>query len=100
MALILLAEKDPKFCSNIQKEFVSAGHEVVTALSQEETLRLLPSRSYEVVVLGMDIVREGDMDLINYVKQAQPLCEILILTAIDEIESAVRALRRMSAPRS
>lgn len=94
MALILLLEKDHKFCSSMQKQLISAGHEVVTAFSQEETLKLLPARSYEIIILGMEILREGDMDLINYVKQAQPLCEILIMTSIDDIEAAVKALRR------
>ncbi|MBI5118642.1 sigma-54-dependent Fis family transcriptional regulator [Candidatus Poribacteria bacterium] len=94
MALILLAEKDHKFCSSMQKHLISAGHEVVTAFSQEETLKLLPARNYEIIVLGMEILREGDMDLINYVKQAQPLCEILIVTSIEDIEAAVKALRR------
>lgn len=94
MALTLLAEKDAKLASNLKQELTKAGHETATALSQEETLRLLPARNYEIVILSMDILREGDLDLISYVRQAQPTCEILILTRIEDIEAAVKALRR------
>jgi DNA-binding NtrC family response regulator len=66
----------------------------MTALNQEETLRLLPLRNFEVVILDTEILREGDLDLISYVKQAQPLCEILLMTQIEDIEAAVKALRR------
>ncbi len=94
MALILLAEKDPKLCSTLKQELGRAGHETTTALSQEEALRLLPARNYEVVILDMDVLREGDLDLISYVKQAQPMGEILITTRIEDTEKAVKALRR------
>ena len=94
MALILLAEKDPRLCSALERELRQAGHETATALSHEETLKLLPTRNYEVVILDMEILREGDLDLINYVKQAQPRCEILIMTPIERTELAVKVLRR------
>ncbi len=94
MALILLAEKDPKLGLGLQRELQRNGHEANTALSQEEALKMVLARNYEIVILDMEIVREGDLDLINYVKQSQPTCEILILTPIEEIEAAVKALRR------
>jgi DNA-binding NtrC family response regulator len=95
VALILLAEKDPKYCSSLQQELERAGHEVVPARSKEEALKkLMPARSFEVIILDMEIMREGDLDLISYIKQAQPLCEILLITPIEYIESSVRALRR------
>ena len=94
MALTLLADTDPKLCSDLERELKEAGHEVSTAFSHEETLRLLNSRNYDVVILDMEILREGDLDLINYVKQAQPACEILIMTRIERTELAVKALRR------
>ena len=96
MALVLLAEKDPKYCTSLQRELQSAGHEVITALSRKEALkRMTPARDYEVVVLDMEILREGDLDIISYVKQAQPLCEILIMTRIDDIEAAVKYYKRV-----
>jgi DNA-binding NtrC family response regulator len=94
LALILLAEKDPKLASTLQKELAEAGHETTTVLSHGETLRLILAKSYEVVILDVDILREGDLDLINYVKQAQPLCEIILMTKIQDVEAAVKALRR------
>ncbi|UCD57133.1 MAG: sigma-54-dependent Fis family transcriptional regulator [Candidatus Hydrogenedentota bacterium] len=94
VALILLAEKDPKLCADLQQELRRAGHETATALSQEEAFKLLPARNYEVVILDIELLREGDLDLINYTKQAQPVCEILITTRIEGIEAAVKALRR------
>jgi len=95
VALILIAEKDPKYCSSMQQGLDEAGHKTDTALSREETLKKLTlARNYEVLIVDMEILREGDMDLISYVKQAQPLCEILIMTRIEDIEGAVKALRR------
>jgi len=95
VALLLLVEKDPKYCASLQQELEDAGHETVTALGREETLRkLAPARSYEVVILDMGVLLEGGLDLISYIKQAQPMCEILLLTSIDDIEAAVKALRR------
>jgi len=94
VAVILLAEKDPKLGSDLKQELARAGHDTTTAIAQEEILKFLSLRNYEVVILDVDILREGDFDLISFIKQAQPLCEILLVTRIDEIETAVKALRR------
>ena len=95
MALLFLIEKDPKYCAGLQKELEEAGHETETAVSREEALRKLSSsRSYEVVILDVAILREGGLDLISYIKQTQPMCEILLITDIGDIEAAVKALRR------
>ncbi|RJP17246.1 MAG: sigma-54-dependent Fis family transcriptional regulator [Candidatus Abyssobacteria bacterium SURF_5] len=94
MALILLAEKDHKLGSALKQELARAGHETTTALTQEETLKFLSVRSYEIIILDMDIMRESDFDLINFIKQSQPMSEILLTTRIEEIEKAVRSLRR------
>ena len=95
MASLLLVEKDAGYCASLQKELDEAGHETVTAVGRKEALRkLASSSSYEVVILDMAILTEGGLDLISYVKQAQPMCEILLITGIDDIEAAVKALRR------
>ena len=95
MALLFLVEKDPKYCSSLQNELEEAGHETVSALSREETLKKLASNcTFDIVILDMSMLREGGLDLISYIKQAQPMCEILIITNIDDIEAAVKALRR------
>jgi DNA-binding NtrC family response regulator len=94
VAVILLAEKDPKLGSDLKQELAQAGHDATTAITQEEILKFLSLRNYEVVILDVDILREGDFDLISFIKQAQPLSEILLVTRIDEIETAVKALRR------
>jgi DNA-binding NtrC family response regulator len=95
VALLFLIEKDPEYSSSLQKELEDAGHETVLALSREETLKKLASNStFDIVILDMSVLREGGLDLISYIKQAQPMCEILIITAIDDIEAAVKALRR------
>jgi DNA-binding NtrC family response regulator len=91
---VLLAEKEPKLGSALNQELTRAGHETTTALTQEEALKFLSIRSYEVVILDLDILREGDLDIISFIKQAQPMCEILLTTRIEEIEAAVKALRR------
>lgn len=95
MALILFADKDPKYCSSVTQELEGAGHEVATAFSKEETLKKLTlAQNYEVVVLCTDILHEGGLDPISYIKQTQSMCEILITTPIEDVESAVKALRR------
>ncbi len=94
MALILLAEREPKLASALKQQLDGAGHETTTALSQGETLKALSGRNYEIVILDMDILRDSDLDLISFIKQAQPMCEILLTTRIEEIEAAVKTLRR------
>jgi DNA-binding NtrC family response regulator len=95
LAHLFLVEKDPKYCSGLQEELEAAGHETSSALSREETLKKLASSStFDIVILDMSVLREGGLDLISYIKQAQPMCEILIITGIDDIEAAVKALRR------
>jgi DNA-binding NtrC family response regulator len=96
VALIFLAEKDPKVCSSLERELTNAGHETVTALSQGEALKKLAAdkHNFEVIIIDIDVLREGALDLISYVKHAQPMSEILIITRIEDIESAAKALRR------
>ena len=95
-ALILLVDDEPKILHALASALRGEGHEVVTAPSGREALKLLSQRSFDLLVIdnlmpdmtGLDVIR----DLTSSTGEAERP-QVLMMTAHATVESAIEAMK-------
>jgi two-component system cell cycle response regulator len=95
MAPSVLLVDDERFARTLYADYLrAAGHEVEVADSSESALVLLAYRRFDALVT--DVILPGSRDgleLIDAAKQIDPNIGVVVITALDEVPAAVRAIR-------
>ena len=95
-ALILLVDDEPKILHALASALRGEGHEVVTAPSGRDALKLLAQRSFDLLVIdnlmpdmtGLDVIRE----VVSSAGEAERP-QVLMMTAHATVESAIEAMK-------
>ncbi len=95
MAPSVLLVDDERFARTLYSDYLRAGgYEVEVADSSESALVLLAYRRFDVLVT--DVILPGAQDgleLLDSAKQIDPNIGVVVITALDEVAPAVRAIR-------
>jgi two-component system cell cycle response regulator len=95
MAPSVLLVDDERFARTLYSDYLrAAGHDVEVADSSESALVLLAFRRFDVLVT--DVILPGSKDgleLLDAAKQLDPNIGVVVITALDEVAPAVRAIR-------
>ncbi|MHB8874958.1 MAG: GGDEF domain-containing response regulator [Myxococcaceae bacterium] len=97
MARILLVD-DVKVARALYGDYlVGAGHQVTTVSSIREAKDSLTNDRFDAVVTDL-ILPEGDgMEVLEYTKDKHPGIEVIVITALDKVDPAVRAIKSGAA---
>lgn len=97
MAQILLVD-DEKVARSLYSDFLAgAGHEVTAVGSVAEAKEALAKTRYALLVTDLILPQSDGMALLQYVRSTQPDVEVLVITALDKVEPAVRAIKSGAA---
>lgn len=69
------------------------GFHVQTAPSGEEAIQILQEQTIDLVFLDLKMPGIGGLAVMRFVKEKQPNCQIILLTAHGSLESAIEAIR-------
>ncbi len=94
MADILVADYDEQFRENIARELVGCDHRVDLAADPGQAMHTVSHRPFDVVLLDVDMMHGGDLDIISFIKQAHPNTEIIVVTDAARIDRGVEGMRR------
>lgn len=93
MAQILLVD-DEKVARALYTDFLTgAGHQVVPVASTADAHTALASQRFDLVVTDLIFPQSDGMELLQQVKSQHPGIEVLVITALDKVEPAVRAIK-------
>jgi two-component system cell cycle response regulator len=93
MAQILLVD-DEKVARALYADFLAgAGHLVVPVSSTTDARTALASQKFDLVVTDLIFPESDGMELLQFVKSRHPGIEVLVITALDKVEPAVRAIK-------
>lgn len=88
-ASVLVVDDDRRVCELVCRWLSREGHSCTEAESGEGAVRLLQSESYDLVVTDIMMPGMSGVDLLTYIKSQFPDVAVLMLTAVDDRETAL-----------
>jgi DNA-binding NtrC family response regulator len=93
-ATTLIVDDDIGLLSSIKATLVSAGMpEPALVSDSRRVMELVRKHNFMLVVLDLIMPHTGGMELLQQIKEEFPDIECVIVTAIDEVSSAVQAMK-------
>jgi diguanylate cyclase (GGDEF)-like protein len=97
MARILLVD-DEKVSGALYGDFLTAaGHEVVTVSTLAETRAALARDRFDAVVTDLILAQGDGMEVLEYTREMHPGTEVIVITALEKVTPAVRAIKSGAA---
>jgi DNA-binding NtrC family response regulator len=93
-ARVLAVDDQPYFRERIEGLRVDAGYEVVTAASGEEALHVLEREDFDIVITDLAMPGIDGSQFVQRIKQRSPEPEIVMLTAIADVQVSVAAMKQ------
>jgi diguanylate cyclase (GGDEF)-like protein len=95
MAHAVLLVDDERFARTVYSDYLrAAGYEVEVADGSEAALAILGQRRFDVLLT--DVILPGSKDgleLLHLAKQQDPNIGVIVMTALDKVDPAVRAMK-------
>ncbi|MBI5570705.1 MAG: response regulator [Desulfomonile tiedjei] len=91
-ARILVVDDRPDMCATLSRWLTSEGHFCSAASSGEAAIELLKRAEFHLVVSDITVPGLSGIDLVTYMKRSFPNVAVLVVTAVDDREIAVRSV--------
>jgi two-component system response regulator HydG len=93
MARVLIIDDNETMREGMAATVKRMGQEVVTAASGAEGLAKLRKQGADFVITDLKMEGVGGLEVAKTVKEVDPTCPVLIVTAFGSVETAVEAMR-------
>src|SRR4051794_7384050 len=90
---LLLVDDDAELRSDMVHFFSRQGHTVEQSASGQVALELMERRSFDVMVLDLNMPGMTGLDVLKELQARHAECEVVILTGEATIEAAVEAMK-------
>jgi DNA-binding NtrC family response regulator len=94
MAFIIVTESEPDARKDLAAALTAAGHTVRRMDDPNELPRVVTQEPVDIVLLDMLWITLESLDVIHFIKSANPAIEIVTLTPIDHIRQAAMTILR------
>ncbi len=92
-AKILVIDDQRNMRTTLAMMLRAAGHEVDEAADGASAVEMVARGAYDVVLTDLRLGADSGIDVLRRVKERDPRCEVLVMTAYGTIEGAVEAMR-------
>ena len=93
MGNILICDDERSICEMLDIALRREGHKVETVNSGEAAMRKLDSAIFDVVVTDIKMPNIGGIEVLRYAHQVSPDSAVILITAVDDYEAAVEAVK-------
>jgi two-component system cell cycle response regulator len=94
MSAAVLLVDDERLARTVYSDYLrAAGYEVEVAADAEAALVLLEQRRFDVLLTDVILPGSSGLDLMGVAKGRDPNLEVVVLTALDKVDPAVRAMK-------
>ena len=90
---MLIVEDEPRYLDSTRMLLSQHVNIIDTALNGAQAYALLNKRHYDLALLDLHLPDAHGHDIMNYLRMHQPACRVIIASADDQIESAIKSLR-------
>jgi two-component system, cell cycle response regulator len=94
MAAAVLLVDDERFARTVYSDYLRvAGYEVLVADTADVALELLRQRRFDLLITDIILPGADGLELLDEAKRLDPNIEALVITALDRVDPAVRAMK-------
>jgi diguanylate cyclase (GGDEF)-like protein len=94
MAHAVLLVDDERFARTVYSDYLrAAGYDVEVAADAEAALGILTRQRFDVLLTDVILPGSSGLDLLSAAKQLDPNLEVVVITALDKVDPAVRAMK-------
>ncbi|MEW6440948.1 MAG: sigma-54 dependent transcriptional regulator [bacterium] len=91
---LLVVDDDPATLTSLRAMLMAAGMPEPALVSDgRRVIDLVESKSFQAILLDLLMPQSDGMDLLRRIKERRPAVECVIVTAVDDVSSAVQAMR-------
>lgn len=90
---LLVVDDDPGMLALVSRFAEGEGFEVVTRPGGHPLLSELPVLKPDVVLLDRNMPELGGLDILRVIRDADPECQVILMTADATVESAIEAVK-------
>jgi len=94
MPRVMVAEDEADMLFLISRRIENLGHEVTRAADGDEAMRMILRSNFDLVVTDINMPGATGLDLLAELKNRDPYCQVIIVTANATMENAIEALNR------
>ncbi|WP_022852855.1 sigma-54-dependent transcriptional regulator [Thermodesulfatator atlanticus] len=91
---ILIIDDDPGIRDACFHVLTRSGYEVEMAAEAYEGLQILEQYDFDIVLLDLKMPGVNGLEILEKIKETDPLTEVIIITAYGSIETVVEAMRK------
>jgi len=93
MGNILVCDDERSICEMLDIALRRDGHKVETVNSGEAAKKKLDSALYDVVITDIKMPKTDGIEVLRYAHQVSPDSAVILITAVDDYEAAVQAVK-------
>jgi DNA-binding NtrC family response regulator len=90
---ILVVDDDESLRRVLQVQLEQSGYVVNSAASARQTMTMLTTRSYDLVITDLKMPETSGLELLRQVQSLYPETIVIVLTAFGTVETAVEAMK-------
>lgn len=90
---ILIVDDEKGIRRFLSRLFIQENYQVQMAENGAAALELLRQHRFDVCIVDLRLPDMSGIDILSHIKQTDPTCEVIILTAYGELQTAIEALR-------
>src|SRR5207245_2742389 len=93
MCNILVCDDERSICQMLDIALRREGHKVETVNSGEDAKKKLDSAIFDVIVTDIKMPNTSGIEVLRYAHQVSPDSAVILITAVDDYEAAVQAVK-------
>jgi DNA-binding NtrC family response regulator len=91
--VLLVVDDEPGMLGLIQRFAGPSGFDVHTNASARDAIATIAERSPDVAIVDLRMPEVGGLDVLRAIREAQPECRVILMTAHAEVDSAIEAVK-------
>jgi len=91
--LLLAVDDDEAILALVRRLAEREGYDIVTRANGREAIEFLKQRSPELVLVDLQMPEVGGLDVVRAVREADPHCQVALMTGHASIDTAVEAIK-------
>ncbi len=90
---VLIVDDEPAVCDWLREELVERSYDCSEALDGVSALHRLSEKNFQVVLLDIKLPGMSGIDLLREIRLHHSSTSAIMLTAVDEVDTAVKAMK-------